>query len=40
MDIQKIEARLDFLREAERLNSVLRSGYASTGRAESTVEHS
>ncbi|WP_207889009.1 HD domain-containing protein, partial [Pseudomonas sp. 100_A] len=40
MDIQKIEARLEFLREAERLKSVLRSAHTSTGRAESTAEHS
>ncbi|MGM3277693.1 HD domain-containing protein [Ralstonia sp. 24A2] len=33
-------ARLDFLREAERLKNVLRSGYTSTGRPESTAEHS
>jgi putative hydrolase of HD superfamily len=31
---------LDFLREAERLKSVLRSAHTSTGRAESTAEHS
>ncbi|AGK51468.1 HD domain protein [Burkholderia thailandensis MSMB121] len=40
MNIQEIEARLDFLREAERLKSVLRSAHTSTGRAESTAEHS
>ncbi|KMW45686.1 HD domain-containing protein [Ralstonia insidiosa] len=33
-------ARLDFLREAERLKNVLRSGHTSTGRPESTAEHS
>ncbi|NVO05737.1 MAG: HD domain-containing protein [Rhodoferax sp.] len=31
---------LTFLREAERLKSVLRSGHSSSGRAESTAEHS
>ena len=40
MDIEKIKARLAFLREAERLKSVLRSARTSTGRAESTAEHS
>jgi putative hydrolase of HD superfamily len=30
---------LSFLREAERLKSVLRSGFSSTGRPESTAEH-
>jgi len=30
---------LEFLREAERLKSTLRSGYTSTGRPESTAEH-
>jgi putative hydrolase of HD superfamily len=35
-----IHARLDFLREAERLKDVLRSGRTSSGRAESTAEHS
>lgn len=33
-------ARLDFLREAERLKNVLRSGHTSVGRPESTAEHS
>ena len=33
-------ARLDFLREAERLKNVLRSGHTSTGRPESTAESS
>ncbi|MTW11191.1 HD domain-containing protein [Pseudoduganella eburnea] len=32
--------RLAFLREAERLKSVLRSGFTSSGRPESTAEHS
>ncbi|OUM04033.1 HD domain-containing protein [Variovorax sp. JS1663] len=40
MNIEKIQARLAFLREAERLKSVLRSAHTSTGRAESTAEHS
>lgn len=31
--------RLAFIREAERLKTVLRSGYTSTGRQESTAEH-
>lgn len=35
-----IRARLDFLREAERLKDVLRSGRTSQGRPESTAEHS
>ncbi|KWD57660.1 phosphohydrolase [Burkholderia ubonensis] len=35
-----IHARLAFLREAERLKDVLRSGHTSAGRAESTAEHS
>jgi len=30
---------LEFLREAERLKGTLRSGYTSTGRPESTAEH-
>ncbi|MCZ4279884.1 HD domain-containing protein [Kiloniella laminariae] len=40
MNLEKINGRLEFLREAERLKSVLRSGFTSTGRAESTAEHS
>ncbi|HRK86422.1 HD domain-containing protein [Alcaligenes faecalis] len=40
MDRQKLESRLAFLEEAERLKSVLRSGHTSTGRPESTAEHS
>lgn len=39
MDRQKRESRLAFLEEAERLKSVLRSGHTSTGRPESTAEH-
>jgi len=34
-----ISARLDFIRSAERLKNVLRSGFTSTGRPESTPEH-
>ena len=40
MNPDTIRARLDFLREAERLKDVLRSGYTSAGRPESTAEHS
>ncbi|MBN6776765.1 HD domain-containing protein [Pseudomonas granadensis] len=40
MDLEKISGRLDFLREAERLKDVLRSAHTSSGRAESTAEHS
>lgn len=40
MDIANIKGRLDFLREAEKLKSVLRSAHTSTGRTESTAEHS
>ncbi|WP_020591343.1 HD domain-containing protein [Kiloniella laminariae] len=40
MNLEKINGRLEFLREAEKLKSVLRSGFSSTGRAESTAEHS
>ncbi|MCG5261584.1 HD domain-containing protein [Cupriavidus gilardii] len=40
MDIALIEGRLDFLRAAERLKDVLRSARTSSGRAESTAEHS
>ena len=39
-DPARLAGRLAFLREAERLKSVLRSGFTSTGRAESTAEHS
>jgi putative hydrolase of HD superfamily len=35
----RLSGALDFLREAERLKSTLRSGYTSTGRPESTAEH-
>ncbi|OWG19092.1 hypothetical protein KDK82_2574 [Delftia sp. K82] len=40
MDTANIKGRLDFLREAEKLKSVLRSAHTSTGRTESTAEHS
>jgi putative hydrolase of HD superfamily len=35
-----LQGCLSFLREAERLKSVLRSGHSSSGRPESTAEHS
>ncbi|MCR8930982.1 MULTISPECIES: HD domain-containing protein [unclassified Pseudomonas] len=40
MDLEKISGRLEFLREAERLKDVLRSAHTSSGRPESTAEHS
>ncbi|MBK5407701.1 HD domain-containing protein [Pseudomonas yamanorum] len=40
MDIEKLKGRLDFLREAEKLKDVLRSAHTSSGRTESTAEHS
>jgi putative hydrolase of HD superfamily len=40
MNLEKIKGRLDFLREAERLKDVLRSAHTSSGRSESTAEHS
>ncbi|WP_431034810.1 HD domain-containing protein [Pseudomonas yamanorum] len=40
MDIETIKGRLEFLREAEKLKDVLRSAHTSSGRAESTAEHS
>ncbi len=40
MNPEKIRARLAFLEEAEKLKSVLRSAHASSGRHESTAEHS
>lgn len=40
MTLDTLHARLDFLREAERLKDALRSGHTSSGRAESTAEHS
>lgn len=39
MDNETIKARLDFLRAAEALKNVLRSGHTSAGRPESTAEH-
>ncbi|MEQ5842111.1 HD domain-containing protein [Paraburkholderia acidicola] len=39
MNIDNIKGRLTFLQEAERLKSVLRSAHTSTGRPESTAEH-
>lgn len=40
MNIEKVKGRLAFLREAEKLKSVLRSSHTSSGRPESTAEHS
>lgn len=40
LDPARLAGRLAFLREAERLKSVLRSGFTSSGRPESTAEHS
>ena len=40
MDIDTIKRRLEFLREAEKLKDVLRSAHTSSGRTESTAEHS
>ncbi|CAN6602814.1 5'-deoxynucleotidase Ygk1p [Trichomonascus vanleenenianus] len=40
VNIEKIGKRLQFLREAEQLKSVLRCAYSSKGRHESTAEHS
>lgn len=39
LDTAIIEQRLTFLREAERLKTVLRSGYTTAGEPESTAEH-
>lgn len=39
MDPDTLSARLDFMRAAEALKSVLRTGHSSTGRPESTAEH-
>lgn len=39
MDIDVLHNRLAFLREAEQLKSVLRSAHTSSGREESTAEH-
>ncbi len=40
MNLDKIKGRLAFLREAEKLKSVLRSAHTAAGRPESTAEHS
>ena len=40
MTLDTLHAQLDFLRETERLKDVLRSGHTSSGRPESTAEHS
>lgn len=40
MSADRILGTLEFLREAERLKSTLRSGYTSEGRSESVAEHS
>lgn len=39
MASSKVERRLEFLREAEQLKSVIRSAHTSQGRKESTAEH-
>ncbi|MEZ2296681.1 HD family hydrolase [Variovorax sp. RCC_210] len=40
MNTETLKGKLAFLREAEKLKDVLRSGHTSSGRAESTAEHS
>lgn len=40
MTPELLSGRLDFLREAEKLKDVLRSAHTSSGRQESTAEHS
>ncbi|WP_226501478.1 HD domain-containing protein [Pseudomonas sp. MWU16-30322] len=40
MNLEIINGRLDFLREAEKLKDILRSAHTSSGRTESTAEHS
>ncbi|UMZ14625.1 HD domain-containing protein [Pseudomonas sp. MPFS] len=40
MNDQLLGGRLEFLRQAERLKDVLRSAHTSSGRQESTAEHS
>ncbi|RBB97466.1 HD domain-containing protein [Pseudomonas sp. MWU13-2625] len=40
MNLEIIKGRLEFLREAEKLKDVLRSAHTSSGRTESTAEHS
>jgi 5'-deoxynucleotidase YfbR-like HD superfamily hydrolase len=39
MDIRELEGLLDFLRDAERLKTVTRSGFTSEGHPESVAEH-
>ncbi|MEN8283561.1 HD domain-containing protein [Acinetobacter gerneri] len=39
MDINIIQGRLTFLKEAENLKNILRSSHTSKGRSESTAEH-
>ena len=39
MEPTDIQSRLAFIREAEKLKNVLRSGFTSEGRSESTAEH-
>ncbi len=40
MDVGNFENHLQFIREAQRLKDVLRSGHTAQGRRESTAEHS
>ncbi|ABY99614.1 HD domain-containing protein [Pseudomonas sp. SbB1] len=40
MPNHNLDGKLDFLRQAEKLKSVTRSAHTSTGRRESTAEHS
>ena len=40
MNAEKINARLAFLEEAERLKNVVRSAHTTSGKQESTAEHS
>lgn len=40
MNTEKIKSRLAFLEEAEKLKNVLRSAHTSSGKQESTAEHS
>ena len=39
MNTEELSACLTFIREAERLKNVHRSAYTSTGKQESTAEH-
>lgn len=39
MEVDELKGILSFLREAERLKTVTRSGWTSTGQAESVAEH-